>query len=119
MTQQDKKFPKYVRIKSTEMVRLGSLKDNQATYFRPCGEWSGDLKYKDGQYYMPIIDHKHTCKSVSIEEISAKDFLKANPYGYSNTTKKVFEIAMKDCGMEDNVIIKHDRHGIYYTHRFS
>lgn len=113
------KFPKYIRIESTEMVRIGLSGDNKATYFRPCGEWSGDIEFKDGKYYMPIIDHAHTGEPILMEEISALDFLKHNPYGYSDATKNAFERAINDCGIEDKVIIKHDGWGKIYTHKYS
>lgn len=110
------RFPKYIRVNGTEMVRLGAPKNDVATYFRPCGEWDGNLEYKDGQYYMPIIDHNNTGKPVTISEISPACFLMANPYGYSETTKRVFEVAMRECGVNDKVTVLNDGTGKYYLH---
>lgn len=115
-------FPKYIKILTPHsqngMVRLYA-KGNKATYFRPCGEWRGELIYRDGNYYMPVIDHTNSGKPVKIREISAREFLIQNPYGYSKCTRNTFETAIANSGLNGlSIKTEHDIYGkevIYHT----
>lgn len=95
------RFPKYLKINFTEMIRLGEPSGNSARYFRPCGEWDGDLEFNEEtrKYRFPYP----TPNEPTLTEITPQEFLKANPYGYSNTTKHVFKQALKDIGLEPKV----------------
>lgn len=130
-------FPKYIKIDNgSELIRTSILEENKkANYFRPCGEWEGELVYDEPtkQYILFINGFK---KFVNIQEITAKEFLKGNPYGYSGKTKNSFETAIEDyrtrelgvVGTEalinikecdSGVYIRQDKTGIVYSHIFS
>lgn len=106
-------FPKYICSSNggSCLIRRGLPKYNEfdgncsAKYFRPCGEWSCVIYYKNYTYYMTFVGMMPTgfsndpfkeAKVVEIDVSTPQEFLKDNGYCISEATSKMFEEAWND-----------------------
>jgi hypothetical protein len=96
------KFPKYIKVRNTELIKLSESLD-KAIYYRPCGEWKGTLIYDSGKYNFDISGVSHWI-NVTIEEITAKEFLLENPYAYSVIGSNCFLSALGDLNLDKTLI---------------